>query len=315
MNNKNIIEIFTADAIILAAMFIFGFFDLGEIGIVFSAGALSFIMLRGNLFSVALSVVLVFAADFASMLSFNFINSITVCMCAFGINFAIRAKMGILSTTVSGIVGIFAAIAVFFAVAEIFKIEGMQISDIRAIKEEIIKVIDNIMVQSGFDKAYSPTEAVKLKNLASMVMFPVSLISVAAFISYYSVCVVKKMFKIVKSDLCANISDFSHIRAERMCLAIWIVSLALFSGFEMKNQVISAAGFCMLYILSAFYVICGISILWYFMKRKTGVGRVLYGMFIIFGVFFMTPTLFIAGIVDSFVNIRKLGNRRGENEQ
>lgn len=306
MNNKNIIEIFTADAIILAAMFIFGFVGLGEIGIVFAAGALSFIMLRGNMFSVALGVILVFVSDFASMLSFNFINSLTVCMCAFGINFAVRAKMGLLNTTVSGIVGIFAAIAVFFAVAELFKIEGMKISDIRAITEETGKVIDAVMAQSGLDKLYSPAETAKLKSLTSMIMFPVSLISVATGISYYSVCVLKKMLKTVKSDLCAKIADFSHIKAERLCLAVWIVSLALFSGFAMKNQVISAAGFCMLYILSVFYVVCGISVLWYFMKRQAGAKRVLYVMIIVFGAVFMTPTLFIAGIVDSFINIRKL---------
>ena len=123
------------------------------------------------------------------------------------------------------------------------------------------------------------------------------------------------MLKVVKSDLCEKIIDFSYIKAERICLALWLLSLVLFSGFAMKNQVISAAGFCMLYILSAFYVICGISILRYFMKRQSGAKKILYVMIIIFGVLFMTPTLFIAGIIDSFVNIRKLGNGRGENGQ
>ena len=264
MNNKNVMEIFAANAIILVSMFVFGFLGLSEVGIVFAAGALSFIMLRGNLLSVAFGVVLVFAADFASVLSFNFINSLMVCMCAFGLNFAIRAKMGLLNTTVAGIVGIFAAIAVFLAVAEIFNIEGMRISDIKAVTEEVSKAVDTIMVQTGLDRAYSPAEAAKLKSLTSMVMLPISLISMAVLISYYAVCVVKKMLKTVKSDLCAKIIDFSYIKAERLCLAIWILSLVLFSGFAMKNQVISAAGFCMLYILSAFYVICGISILWYF---------------------------------------------------
>ena len=87
-----------------------------------------------------------------------------------------------------------------------------------------------------------------------MVMFPISLVSVTTVISYCSVCVAKKMLKVVKSDLCEKIIDFSYIKAERICLALWLLSLVLFSGFAMKNQVISAAGFCMLYILSAFYV-------------------------------------------------------------
>lgn len=307
MNNKDLKEIFLACSLILVSMLAFGYVKMAEIGIVLASGALGFIMLRGNMVSVVLGVALTFAADFAADMSFNFLNGLIVCMCGFSLNFALRAKWKLLSSMTAGVAGVLVAFALSFCMAELFGIDGMKLSDARTFFAEVSETVDLAAEQAGFSEIYSTADISIIKNMVSMIMVPVSFITMAVLISYYALCVLKKMLKSAKSELAVGIADFSHIKADKLCALMWVLSAALFVGISMSNQVIGAAAFCMLYILSAFYYICGISVMWYFMKRQIGAKKVLWFAFLIFGALFMALTVFIFGMIDSFADIRKLG--------
>ena len=92
-----------------------------------------------------------------------------------------------------------------------------------------------------------------------------------------------------------------------------VLSFALYVFMTKSNMVISAAAFCMFFILGAFFFVCGLSIVSFFTKKFTGRKKFILIVLTVTGILFMPLFIIVLGIIDSFRDIRKLGKENDIN--
>lgn len=314
MNKKSDVKFILGIFLIMAVSFIaLSFLGLYPVGLSIISGMLSFIMLRGNMVTAILGAVFVFALDSLVRLTFSFASGLEICFCALMINLAVRGRGKLLMVTMLGTLGILLGAAASVGIGEIANVEGFRISDVKALISAMNDQTALIFELAGLKEMYTASEALFLLSFFKMVTVPLSLIMGTVLWSYFSVWVLKKIMKIRKDDLCDGISDFIHIRADRMCFLMLVLSFVLYVFMAERNMVISAAAFCMFFILGAFFFVCGLSIVSFFTKKFTGRKKFVLIVLTITGILFMPLFIIILGIIDSFRDLRKMGKENDIN--
>ncbi len=314
MNKKSdakfILGIFLIMAVSFIALSVLGLYSVGCCVL---SGMLSFIMLRGNMITALLGAVFVFALDSLVNLTFSFASGLEICFCALMINLAVRSRGKLFMVTMLGALGILLGALASFGIGEIANVEGFRFSDIKALTSAMNEQTALIFESAGLKEIYTSSEALFLLSFFKMVTVPLTFITGIVLWSYFSVWVLKKIMKIKKDDLCDGISDFIYIRADKMCFLMLVLSFALYVLMAKSNMVISAAAFCMFFILGAFFFACGLSIVSFFTKKLSGRKKFVLIVLTVTGILFMPLFIIVLGIIDSFRDIRKLGKENDIN--
>lgn len=309
MNNKNYKEFFALNSFLILAMLVFGTLGFGFLGAVCASAVVCACMLKNDALGIVVSIALAFVTDSMVNISFSYAGGLVIVFCAFCVNWALREKRGLLYTVAYGVLGMFAAFAIVLAIGELSG-SGIRVADIKELTGQMQNLVFENMKNTGFDELYSENQLSRLVDIAFMSMIPAFVISASCVYSYLTVAIIKKIEKKLGNDICSHLADFTQIKADKMCMAVMIVSFLAYMFTAEEHIVICAAMFCMFFLIAAFYMVCGISVIVSFAKKMSGVKKGAAYVFCVLITLVFTPTVIIIGIVDSFANIRKIAERR-----
>lgn len=315
MKKRNYKEFFTLNSFLVLAMILFGTFKLGFLGGICASAVVCFFMLKSDAVGVVVSALITFLTDAMVNFAFNYTAITVMIFCALFINLALRGKKNLLYTVAYGVGGILAAFAVTIAFSQAFDVVGMRLGDIREYCENIRQFLESIFYFIG--SAYTEYDINTVGNQLDaivdvfyMSMIPAVVIAVSCVYSYLTVAVLKKIEKKLKYDVCDYLTDFTKIKADKMCIAVLLISFFGYALALTDYIQISAAMFCILILIVIFYGVCGISVFAYFAKNAKGIKKIFMYILMIAGIFLFDFAIFIIGIIDSFADIRKVSERR-----